>query len=50
MEYAATTGFILYCNPSQTFVIDISHQAWFGEYNSHLSMEDNLTPFYLLLQ
>ena len=50
MGYAATTGFIVYWNPYQHFVIQIAHHVWFDEYNSHLSIEDKRTSSYLLLQ
>ena len=50
MGYEATTGVIIYCNTYQRFSIHISHHAWFDEYNSRLSIKDNHTPVYLLLQ
>ena len=50
MGYAATTGFILYWNLDQIFVIHISHHVWFDEYNYRLSIEDKHTPGYLLLR
>ena len=50
MGYAATTGFIIYWNPDQYFVIHIDHHVWFDAYNYHLSIEDNNTTGYLLLQ
>ena len=48
--YAATTGVITHWNPDQAFVIHIAHHILFNEYNSCLSIEDNHTPGYLLLQ
>ena len=50
MGYAGTTGVILHWKPDNTFVIHISHHVWFDEYNSHISLEYNHTPYYLLLQ
>ena len=50
MEYSATTGVVLYWDPEHPFVIHISHNAWFDEYNSFISIEDKHTPGYLLLQ
>ena len=35
--------------PDQPFVVTRSHNVWFGEYNSRLSIEDNHTPGYLIL-
>ena len=40
MGYVDTTGVILYWNPYHNFVIHISYQVWFGEYNYRLSIED----------
>ena len=45
MGYAATTGFILYWNPDQLFVIHRYQNVWFDEYNSRLSIEDRCIPF-----
>ena len=50
MGYSATTVVIIYWNPIQHFVINIDHNAWFDEYNFSISIEDNPTPGYLLLQ
>ena len=50
MVYAATTGVILYWKPYQHFVIHRAHHFWFDEYNSRLSIEENYTPGFLLLQ
>ena len=50
MGYAATTGIILYWKPDQPFIIYRSHNVWFDEYNSRLSIEDNYTPGSLLLR
>ena len=49
MGYAATTGVILYWKLDQPFIIHRSHNVWFDEYNSRLSIEDNHTPGSLLL-
>ena len=48
--YAATTGFILYWNPDQNFVIHRAHHVWFDEYTYILHIEYKHTPVYLLLQ
>ena len=48
--YAATIGVIIYWNPDQTFVIHRSHNFWFYEYNSCLSIEYHHTPGSLLLK
>ena len=50
MGYADNSGVIIYWNPNEPFVIHISHNVWFDEYNSRLSIEDNQNPVYLLLQ
>ena len=50
MGYAATTWFILFWKTDYNFVIHISHNDWFDEYNSSLSIEDNNTPSYLPLK
>ena len=50
MGYAATTGVILYCNLDHNFVIHREHHVWFDEYNYRLSIENNHTPGFLLLQ
>ena len=50
MEYAATTGVILYWKPDQPFIIHRSNHVWFDEYNSRLSIEDKRTPGSLLLR
>ena len=50
MEYAATTGVIIYWKLHQNFVIHRDHHVWFDEYNSRLSIEYNNTPGYFLLQ
>ena len=50
MVYAATTGFILYWKPDQTFIIHRAHHVWFDEYNYRLYIEDKHTPGSLLLQ
>ena len=50
MGYEATTGVILYWNLDQTFVIHRSNNVCFDEYNFNLSIEDNHTPCYLILQ
>ena len=50
MEYAANTGFIIYWNPDQPFLIHRAHHVWFDEYNSGLSVEYKHTPGSLLLQ
>ena len=50
MGYEANTGFIIYCNPYHTFFIRRSRHVWFDGYNSHVSIEDNHTPGYLILQ
>ena len=50
MEYADTTDVIFYWNLYQPFVVHRAHDVWFDEYNSRISIEDNLTPGYLLLQ
>ena len=50
MIYAATTVFILYWEIDQPFVIHIAHHVWFNKYIFCLSIEDNHTPGYLLLQ
>ena len=46
MGYEVTTGVILYWNPYQPLVINISHHVWFYEYNSCLSIKDkhNTSP------
>ena len=50
MGYAATTGVVLYWKLDQPFIIHIDHHVWFDEYNSCLSIEENHTQGYLLLQ
>ena len=50
MVYAATIGVIIYWKPDNPFFIHISHHFWFDEYNSCLSIKDNHTPGYLLVQ
>ena len=48
MEYAATTGDILYWKPDQPFIIHRAHHVWFDEYNSCLSIEEKHTSGLLL--
>ena len=50
MGYADITGVIIYWNPYQNFIIHISHNVWFDEYNYPLSIQDNNTPGSLLLK
>ena len=50
MGYAATTGVIIQWNPDQPFVIHRYHHFWFDECNYRLSIENNHTTDYLLLQ
>ena len=50
MGYSDTTGFILFWNPYQPFVVHRSHHVWYDEYHSRLSIEDKNTPGSLLLQ
>ena len=50
MEYAATTGVILYWKPDQPFIIHRDHHVWIDEYNSRLSIEDKHTPGSLILR
>ena len=50
MGYVATTRFILYWKPDQTFIIQIAHHVWFDEYNYCLSIEDKNTTGSLLLR
>ena len=50
MGYVATIGVIIYWKPDQHFVIHRAHHVWFDEYNSRVSIEDNHTPGYLILQ
>ena len=38
MGYAATTGFIIYYNQYQPFVIHRTHHVWFDEYNYRSSI------------
>ena len=49
MGYEATKGVIIYWKPDKPFIIYRAHHVWFDEYNSHLSIEENHTPGYLLL-
>ena len=49
MGCAPTTGVIIYWKPDQPFIIHISHNVWFDEYNYRLSIEDKNTPGSLLL-
>ena len=48
--YVATTGFILYWKPDQTFFIHRYHHVCFDKYNSRLSIWHKNTQSYLLLQ
>ena len=49
MGYASTTGVIIYWKPDQPFVIHRSHNVWFDECNSLLSIEYKHNPGYLLI-
>ena len=48
--YASTAVVILYWKPDHPFVMHISHQDYFDEYNYRLSIEYKHTPSSLLLQ
>ena len=50
MVYAGTTGFIIYWNTDQHFVIHRHHHVWFDKYNCHISIEDKHTPGSLLIR
>ena len=50
MEYAATTGVIIYWKPDQPFVIYRAHHVWFDEYNSRIFIEYNHTTGSLLFR
>ena len=50
MGYEATAGAIIYWHPYKPFVIHRDHNVWFDKYYYRLSIEENHTPGYLLLQ
>ena len=50
MGYVATTRVIIYWKPYQQFIMHITHNVWFDQYNSCLSIEDKKTPGSLLLR
>ena len=50
MAYTATIRVIIFWKIDQNVVIKKYHHVWFGEYNSHLSIEDNHNTGSLLLQ
>ena len=50
LGYADTTGFIIYWNPDQPFLVLRSHHFWFDEYNFCLSIEYKHFSGSLLIQ